>query len=406
MFMNDILNNYYQNVSFNVNDFVALTHIEGESSTDTLISDLEKRALDNLFGSISFDTDESLYNQIIINSDKEFDEDEERLSVIINTNREKVFQASLEFLEVIDPPDNIKRLFLKAIEETKEEISMYPCFPPIDLPFAVFNEDDSEGMSHIIPIAVISLLYYLGIALYDDLIDNDFGDVWSDCGKQYIGLVAICMFSGLPAKILEHIYGNSTQDGKYEKLSHIILETLYSQAIGQFQDLNVNLDHPDLPHISEKVTALKVGTTGALTGRLTAEFLGFSDELSKHFISYCKNLYTSMQITSDIFDIWSKQISPDLTNGTVTLPIAYTYLSLSDDDKQSFKEKIEARTANIEQHDDLREIIESTQAFLYSLAKSEIYRQKSIMAMQTLEKMGVPTPFFKYFIKTAAICNS
>lgn len=387
-----------------ISELTFLDGIDQLSSMNIYFSDIEYRYLEDVLKRFPQDSTESLYQQILMNSDKVFSDEEQALATNICEFRNAVFKKSREILDTVDPPEKIKALFLRAIEETEGEIFVYPCFPPIDLPFALVDTEYVDTPEQLVPLSVVSLYYYLGIALYDDLIDNDLSESWKAVSKQNIGLTSIALFAGLPARILEHYYGTSPQ--AYTRLSHIILETLYSQAIGQFMDMDVDLGHPELLHISEKVTSLKVGTTGALTGQLVSAFLRLPDEVAENFTRFCKNLYISMQLTSDIFDIWSKPISPDLANGTVTLPISYAYLSLPEDGRADFKKKIESNLTTVAEHDELRRIIETTNAFLFSLTKSELFRKKAVENVRRLGDAGVPTDCFYYFAKAACVCST
>ena len=113
-----------------------------------------------------------------------------------------------------------------------------------------------------------------------------------------------------------------------------------------------------------------------------------------------------MQIASDIFDIWSKPVSPDLRNGTITLPIAYTFLALPEPERETFQQKLQAKCADVEHHKTLRQMMGKTNAFLYSLTKAETYRQKALMSLSQLEKQGLHNPYLTYFAKVTALCSA
>lgn len=369
------------------------------------LSESENRALKSIEKSFSCGDSKTLYQEILMASDKELDSDEEDVAATVFEDRERVFDFSQDFINKIDASTSIKRCFSQAIKEVRAEVFIYPCFPPVDFVFAL-SADHEKSKEDLLPLAVASLYYYIGVALYDDVIDHDLGMTWSGHSTEHVGLTAIGVFAGLPAKIFRHYYAKPTDDLMYAKLSHIVLESIYYQAVGQYQDLEIDLTHKELPQISEKTSALKVGTTGGLAGRLVSEFLKLPDAVAWHFVDYCTNMYTAMQISSDIFDIWSKPVSPDLTNATVTLPIAYTFLSLPEEERMEFKRKLEFKNASIEHHNDLRQTIGKTNAFLYSLAKAETYRQKAFMSLPYLEEAGLPISYLRYFTKVTAICKA
>ena len=370
------------------------------------LSEPENLALKNIEKSFSCKDNETLYQEILMASDKELDSDEEKLAAAFFEDRERVFDFSEGFLGKVPMNANIRRSFGLAIEEVRKEAFIYPCFPPIDLVFATLKEGDEKSRDDLLPLAAASLYYYIGVALYDDLIDKDLGATWSAHSKEHVGLTAIGIFAGLPAKLFKYYYAKPGDALMHAGLSQIVLDTIYDQAIGQYQDLEINLEHEELPQISEKTSTLKVGTTGGLSGRLLSTYLKLPDAAARHYVDFCTSLYTYMQISSDIFDIWNKPVSPDLTNATVTLQIAYTYLSLPENEKKEFKRKLESRNANIEHHNDLRKIIGKTNAFLFSLAKAETHRQKALMSLPHLEKAGLPISSLRYFTKVTAICKA
>ena len=369
------------------------------------LSEFENRALRSIKKSFSCEDSKTLYQEILMASDKELDSAEEDLAATVFSDRQRVFDFSQDFLSNIDVSAGIKKCFSQAIEEVRTEVFIYPCFPPVDFVFATLSAEHERSKDDLLPLAAASLYYYIGVALYDDVIDHDLGTTWSGHSTEHVGLTAIGVFAGLPAKIFQHYYAKPNDELMYAKLSHIVLELIYYQAVGQYQDLEIDLTHNELPQISEQTSALKVGTTGGLTGRLVSEFLKFPDAVARHFIDYCTNMYTAMQISSDIFDIWSKPVSPDFTNATVTLPIAYTFLSLPEEERIEFKRKLELKNASMEHHNDLRQTIEKTNAFLYSLAKAETYRQKAFMSLLYLEEAGLPISYLRYFTKVTAICK-
>lgn len=370
------------------------------------LSEAENRALKSIEKSFSSGDSKTLYQEILMASDKELDSDEEDLAATVFKDRERIFDFSQDFLDKIGVPGNIGRSFSEAIQEVRKEVFIYPCFPPTDFIFATLKAGHEKSKDDLLPLAAASLLYYVGVALYDDVIDHDLGATWSRHSQEHVGLTAIGTFAGLPAKIFQHYYGKPAHELMHARLSHIVLDAIYDQAVGQYQDLEIDLTHEELPLISEKTSVLKVGTTGGLTGRLVAELLKFPEAVAQHFVDYCTNMYTAMQISSDIFDIWSKPISPDLTNGTVTMPIAYAFLTLPEEERMEFKGKLELRNASLEHHNDLRKIIGKTNAFLYSLAKAETYRQKALMSLPYLEEAGLPVSYLRYFTKVTGICKA
>jgi len=88
-------------------------------------------------------------------------------------------------------------------------------------------------------------------------------------------------------------------------------------------------------------------------------------------------LYSAMQLASDVADIWANPISSDLKNGIATLPVVCAYQNLSDGDLRHLRSLIESRTTSESDHAEMRAIMSKSGALKYCLLRIELLRRSA-----------------------------
>ncbi|YAF95254.1 MAG: polyprenyl synthetase family protein [Nodularia sp. CChRGM 3473] len=323
--------------------------------------------------------------QAILRSFRKKNQNNSETVQVIFDYRTQVLEEAERFLksDIFEP--ELQVYYLKFLAETNMMAMVVPSLPAIDFPLITYiSLQKTPDYQKILPLSVASLIYYMGISLYDDVIDNDLEGWWQQQNEKLIALAAISMFSGLPTIYLQSYY-ESMGNNEWKKLASLFQEATYKMSIGQYLDIGSSIENSSIGQC-ENIIQLKTGSTGFLLAKLAATLVTNDQEIIESYGKTFQYLYMSMQVTSDIHDIWGKILSPDLENSIPTLPIVFAYNQLNDDEKEAFRNQINSLKSNKNLHQIMRDLLTEKGSLHFSLLKAELLRKR---AVQTIEKLPV-----------------
>lgn len=286
--------------------------------------------------------------------------------------RQRVVSAAQELIADIAPPRMAKQCE-RYFDEVKLFASMVPLLPSLDFPAAVCL---AAGLSAEAcePAAVAMLLYYLGISLFDDVIDGDLTSMWSSFAESEVLLTALFLGVGPPLLAIERRCGRGRLHAFASSAFHLAFQQCNE---GQFLDVSLKPQASMSLDVPQKVVALKTGSTGRLAAQLGAVSAQHDDEGVTRFGNFGLELYSAMQLASDVADIWANPISSDLKNGIATLPVVCAYQNLSDEDLKRLSALVESKTTSESAHAEMRTIVNKSGALRYCLLRIELLRRSA-----------------------------
>jgi geranylgeranyl pyrophosphate synthase len=302
--------------------------------------------------------------------------------------RAEIMQKAREVFAALAPPSPLEAIFSRALEDTASLTEVAPCLPALDFPAAVYASCTGR-LEPALPASVASLFYYIGISLYDDIVDKDLTESWQDTPEAEVGFASLALFSGLPGLALEHLNADRTTPHFTERAARWFQRAAYEVNVGQCLDISTSIEKGTTADDCERIVRLKTGSTGALCSRLGAELAGLDEGSREQWAEIGCALYSAMQIASDIHDVWGKPISPDLANGILTLPIVYACGALEGERKHRLRSLLRSHTERPEAHQEMRALISESGALRYSLLRAEVFRQR---ALSGLSKLNLEPP--------------
>jgi geranylgeranyl pyrophosphate synthase len=260
------------------------------------------------------------------------------------------------------------------VEQTRAVANVYPCLPVFDVPAGVAELVTGEPAPALEASRVLCL-YYMGISLFDDVMDHDLGADWSEYTPEQLSCAALAMTGALPLLALSQASASLPETRSRVRA---LGQALSDASAGQFLDIGgLRVDDTSID-ACEKIVELKTGSTGALAASLAASMVGARPEEESRLANIGFNLYCAMQIISDIQDVWSKPISRDLANGIVTPPIAWFLETADVESRAVFLSLFRARSESFAEHQRMRALLEEGGSLRYALCRAELYRRQAI----------------------------
>jgi geranylgeranyl pyrophosphate synthase len=311
-----------------------------------------------------------------------------------------VVAKAREVLAALKPPPPLEAIFSRALADAGSLSEVVPCLPALDFPAAVYASCTGR-LEPALPASVASLFYYIGISLYDDIVDKDLDESWQGTPEAEIGFASLTLFSGLPGLALEHLAQDGANQRFIERAARFFQRAAYEVNVGQCLDIGTSLETGTNAEDCERIVRLKTGSTGALCSRLGAELAGLDDERREQWAEIGCALYSAMQIASDIHDVWGKPVSPDLGNGILTLPIVYACNALEGERRERLRSLLGSRSERLEDHQEMRALVSASGALRYSLLRAEVFRQRAICGLAKLKLEPPGSLLMAYVIEAA-----
>lgn len=224
--------------------------------------------------------------------------------------------------QIEDPA--LRNLLMRAISGLHDQLAdeEKALLPFVHFPLTIYAAIRGEA-APARPLAIATVLLFLGIDILDDIADHDLPVHWGGVKDAEIQLAAATLLASLPQLAISQL--PILSDSRARMMS-TLSEGLLRMGGGQLHDLRGAGGQNPLPEAVEKSVEQKSGEEGALIARLSAQMAGVSEDLARKWGDFGRALATGGQIATDCHDIFQATQSKDFANGSRTLPIAL-YLS-------------------------------------------------------------------------------
>ncbi|MFO7565392.1 MAG: polyprenyl synthetase family protein [Enhygromyxa sp.] len=315
---------------------------------------------------------------------------------VLMAQRERTLDAAQAFIEEQAMADAPRAAMLAMVEQTRALAAVCPCLPVFDFPAGV-SERLQGSPAHALDASRVLCLYYMGISLFDDVIDHDLDGEWAEFTPEQVSCAALALVSALPILALpESRLGDA---GSWARAIELLGRASAEMSEGQFLDIGgLRIDDTSLD-ACERIVELKTGSTGALAAALSAATLGAKSELESSLARTGFNLYCAMQVISDIQDVWSKPISRDLANGVTTPPISWFLETAGAGPRAEFLALFRAGSERFDEHQRMRSLLEAGGALRYAVCRAELYRRQAAASLGR----GGESPLFAYMLDAACL---
>ena len=223
----------------------------------------------------------------------------------------------------------LTRFLMGTEEKTREQY-----LPFVDLPLVVHSAitgDENPPAN----VSIASLFLYLAADILDDIADGDFENHWGKDISSSEGILASWVFASSIAPLALEDLDIQTQ--RICLIKQTLSKCILRMAAGQQGDLQSS---ESLCSTSPRQVIKNVqGKSGAeIEGfcLMAAQLAGVDEYLASEYGSIGNLLGTGGQIMTDCYELYAVSEGRDLNNGTVTLPLAIHFQSLSEDEKGNF----------------------------------------------------------------------
>ena len=247
---------------------------------------------------------------------------------------------------------DLRRLFDMAFTRIRGElrnrmadISAIAC---VRTPRAVYTALAGDGAAHgemLRRLEMAGLLIYMGIDLWDEVMDRELPAIWSGINPDEVALAAVTLFSALAPLALDQ--PDVPADTRVA-MQRTLARGYIAIAAGQRQDLA--LTGTAAPTSAEAEAAI-AGKSGAVFAML-AELAALAAQAPERQITAASALGMALgiaqQLRSDCFDLFFAPHSKDLARGVRTLPLALYLEKLEPQERAAFVEILDqARTEDV-----------------------------------------------------------
>jgi geranylgeranyl pyrophosphate synthase len=268
-------------------------------------------------------------------------------------------------------PDSMKGVMLYCTQNLRELSSWAPYLPPIDFLFTVIEQfDPGLAERELLPLCASAVAYYLGVHLFDDVMD---GELDSSLVKH--GLEPICLTSALLSSALPRMIVNWHYPRCADAMSGCFQDAAYRMLIGQHMDRQAGAGW-SLAQCEHTIRE-KTGAMGYLLGKLAGHVLGANHIVLSEVAEALQELYIASQLMDDVHDIWVKPVSPDLAVGAKNIAVVFLHDSLPSDERTKFLAELDACKQNPAAQASMRERITQAGGLHFSLALSQLYKRKA-----------------------------
>lgn len=284
--------------------------------------------------------------------------------------------------ELVVPPTY--RAFLDAaFAHAMQNASQATPFVPLDLPLAI-GETLGTPLKPRQLIAALCLSVWLGADLFDNVADNELDPSWYAFGLTRVSLGAVTILTVLPHHLIERLSLHHVTATTRHALSVALSESLWQMSVGQFHDLGAT-NEVNCVRDYEKLLAGKSGAEIALFARASALLAERPLPEIEAWHTFGQAIGMSMQIVSDITDIFANPPGNDLRNGKRTLPILFTLQQLKGEERCAFQADLSQAEKNDQDAiERLRDTMRYSGALQYSMLKAEVFRQQALRQLHQL----------------------
>ena len=296
---------------------------------------------------------------------------------------EPITNAVYPLLDELAAPSTYRAFLDAAFSHANQSAAQASPFIPLDLPLAI-GEVLGTPIRPRQLIAAVCLSVWLGADLFDNVADNELEPSWLSFGLTRVSLGAVTILTVLPHRLIERLSLYDVTASTRHALSLALSQSLWQMSVGQFHDLGAT-NEVRCAADYESVLAGKSGAEIALFARASALLAERPTQEVEAWHAFGQAIGMSMQLVSDITDIFTDPRGNDLRNGKRTLPILFTLQQLKGDDLLSFQTDLTlAEADNQGAIRRLRDTMRDCGALQYSMLKAEIFRQQALRQLQQI----------------------
>jgi hypothetical protein len=188
-------------------------------------------------------------------------------------------------------------------------------------PLAVAEKVQSESL-YARDLCAALMSFYLGIDLLDDLSDGNLNETNEGLIVEVVPLLSHTFYYTLAHDLLIE----ASKKGYVNQAQLISLLTLFAHGLktmseGQCLDLTVKADDQPSLETVEHIVNLKTGARISMIAVSTGIWLQFPENSLEALARYGYHFGAALQFANDLDDIMLQPNSPDILNGTPTMPL-------------------------------------------------------------------------------------
>jgi geranylgeranyl pyrophosphate synthase len=195
--------------------------------------------------------------------------------------------------------------------------------------YAAVRGDDAPAL----PLAVVTTLLWVGIALLDDVMDGDLSPIWDGCRPAEVSLAGFTLVSATAPLALSTI---DAAPATIVAMQQSLARGLLAMSGGQQRDVAMAGSSAVSAPAVEAAVAGKSGEMLAMFAAMAAQLARAPAEAVAAYAEMARILGIARQFHSDCYDLFAAPHSKDLANGTRTLPIALHLQQLAGSEREDF----------------------------------------------------------------------
>jgi geranylgeranyl pyrophosphate synthase len=235
-----------------------------------------------------------------------------------------------------------RRLFAAAFEDTRRRLAelgvtaeALECVRLPRLVYAAIRGDDTP----VRPLTVALTMLYVGMDLWDSVMDRELPEVWQGERPDEVALAAAALIGGVAPSAIAALAAPAE---RVVAMQAALARAFVAVAAGQQADLRLRSgDTADLA-TAEAAIAGKAGAVVALFSECAALLAGAADDAISSWREFGHVVGTVGQLQADLWDLFGGRASRDLKSGACTVPIALHLGRLGAMERQEFLSRLES----------------------------------------------------------------
>jgi len=262
--------------------------------------------------------------------------------------------------------------------------------PAIQLPLLVHASiTGEERPAH--HLAEACTLLYFGVDLFDNLIDDELSSSWDTRDPSEASLAATTLLAAAPQIAVARLREHGVPPEHLWELAHLFAETLLTMSAGEHEDVLFTGRTDVRPEMCRDMIDRKSGSEFALFAKAGAMLATEDEDVIQQYAAFGRGFGMASQLRSDVWDIWSAEISQDLINGRCTLPVVHALSTLQEDGRERLQELLRAARESAEHHDEVRVLLAEAGSLRHTNLVIEVYLRRAreyLAATSPLEPAG------------------
>ena len=303
---------------------------------------------------------------------------------------ERVFASLEQLIGTLPVPPSHRELIWVHLKAGREQALASPRLPAIQLPLLVHAAitGDERPAHHL---AEACTLLYFGVDLFDNLIDDELSSSWDTRDPAEASLAATTLLAAAPQIAVARLRERGVPPERLWELAHLFAETLLTMSAGEHEDVLLTGRADVRPEMCRDMIERKSGSEFALFAKAGAILATEDEGVIQQYADFGRCFGMASQLRSDVWDIWSAEISQDLTNGRCTLPVVHALSTLREGRRERLQELLSAARDSAEHHDEVRTLLAETGSMSHTTMVIEVYLRRAreyLAATSPLEPAG------------------